>query len=152
MTMNKLILIGNLTRDPDLRSLPGGAEVANVGIAVNKRWKDKSGQPQEKASFYDLSFWDRQAQVAGQYLRKGSKIYIEGEPELETFEKRDGTFGAKIKVRVFQLEMLSGKQDDAPANAAPNTREPIAPPAGKQTLVDAPEPATADAFDDDIPF
>ncbi|EKE15532.1 MAG: Single-stranded DNA-binding protein [uncultured bacterium] len=90
MNVNKVILVGRLTRDPELRTTPSGQTVASVGIATNRFWKDKAGQRQDKTEFHNVVLWGKLAEVAGQYLTKGQEAYIEGRLESRTYTGKDG--------------------------------------------------------------
>ncbi len=108
---NRVVLVGNLTRDVELRYIPSGTAVADVGIAVNERRKNASGDASEETTFVDLTFWGRTAEVAGEYLGKGSPVLIEGRLKTESWEK-DGARRSKIKVVVDQMQMLGEKRQE----------------------------------------
>lgn len=121
MSINKFIGIGNLTRDPDVRYLPNGDAVANCSIACNETWKNKDGQKQEKVEFINLVLFKRLAEIAGEYLKKGSQIYVEGKVTTEKYTDKAGVEKYATKIRVDNLQMLGSKVDSAdrpqPANA-----------------------------------
>jgi single-strand DNA-binding protein len=93
--LNKVMLIGNLTRDPELRYTPKGTAVADIGLAINRVWKDDQNQKQEETTFVDVTLWGRQAELAQQYLTKGNPVYIEGRLNLDTWD--DKTTGQKCR-------------------------------------------------------
>jgi len=98
-SFNKVILLGNLTRDPEVRYTPKGSAVCDLGVAVNRVYTTDSGEKREEATFVDVTFWGRTAEVAGEYLKKGRPIFIEGRLQLESWEdKQSGQKGSKLKV------------------------------------------------------
>ncbi|MDD5259519.1 MAG: single-stranded DNA-binding protein [bacterium] len=104
---NKVILIGNITRDLELRYIPGGQAVIEFTIAINQRYKDKAGQSQEKTDFIPIVAWGKQAELIKQYLSKGSSVYIEGRLQQDSWEdKNDGTKKSKLKVVAQQVQFL----------------------------------------------
>ena len=113
-SFNTVVLLGNLTRDVDLRTLPNGTVVGSSGIAVNSKYKDSSGAQREDVMFIDLTFWGRTAEIAEQYLSKGSEVLIEGALKLETWEK-DGQKRSKHSVKVSTMQMLGKKGVNSPA-------------------------------------
>ena len=131
---NRVILVGNLTRDPDVRYIPSGTAVCNLGLVINERRKDSDGNWTEAAIFLDVTLWGRTAEVAGEHLTKGSPVLIEGRFSEDTWTK-DGQTHKKLKVTGERMQML-GRRDEAPL--PPESRE--------EPLL----PTTAD--EDDIPF
>ncbi|MDD5131099.1 MAG: single-stranded DNA-binding protein [bacterium] len=104
---NKVILIGNITRDLELRYTPNGQAVVDFSIAINRRFKDQSGQAQERTDFIQVEAWGRQAEIIKQYLGKGSSVYIEGRLQQDSWEdKNDGTKKSKLKVVAQQVQFL----------------------------------------------
>lgn len=112
-SFNKVILLGNLTRDPQVRYTPGGTAVAEIGLAVNRSWFDKqSNSRREETTFVDVTLWGRQAEVAGEYLSKGRPVLIEGRLQLDTWDDREtGQKRSKLKVVGENMTMLSGRGD-----------------------------------------
>ena len=104
--LNKVFLIGNLTRDPELRYTPGGTAVANLGLAVNRRFKDSSGGLKEEVCFLTVTVWDKQAEACCQYLKKGSPIFVEGVLQSRTWETQDGQKRSAIDVRAERVQFL----------------------------------------------
>ena len=156
---NKVLLMGNLTRDPEVRYTPKGTALANLGLAVNRVWTTESGEQKEEVTFVDIEVWGRQAETAGQYLSKGRPVFIEGRLKLDSWEdKESGQKRHKLKVVAERVQFLGAPRggaevkDQAPADEAParpaRGGRPAAPPARD---VDEPEPTTA-GEDDNIPF
>jgi single-strand DNA-binding protein len=154
--LNKVMLIGNLTRDPELRYTPKGTAVADIGLAINRVWKDEQNQKQEETTFVDVTLWGRQAELAQQFLAKGNPVYIEGRLNLDTWDdKATGQKRSKLKVIGENLQFLSsskgggGGGGGAPSQGgnrqAPQQRS--GPPQGASA-------APMDDFqeEDDIPF
>ena len=146
---NRVILVGNLTRDPQLRYTQSGTAVSDIGLAVNDRYKNSSGEWVEEPTFVDVTLWARTAEVASEYLSKGSPVLIEGRLKYETWQTNDGQKRSKLRVVCERMQMLGGRgggqaprRDSQYSQAAPAPEEYDAPPPG---------PA-ADAGGDDIPF
>lgn len=109
MSLNRVQLIGNLTRDPEMRQVPGGQVVANFAIATNFTWKDQSGQQQSKTEFHNIVVWRRLAEICGQYLKKGSKIFIEGRLETRSWEGEDGVKRYRTEIIADNMIMLDSR-------------------------------------------
>ena len=116
-SFNKVILMGNLTRDPDMRTVGSGMKVARLRLAVNERRRDRDGQLQDFPIFVDVDVWDKSAELCGQYLVKGSGILVEGRLQQDTW-KKDGVKHSALKVRATAVKFLSSR-GDRPAAAAP---------------------------------
>lgn len=112
-SFNKVILMGNLTRDPEVRFTPAGTAVSDIGLAVNRKWLDKaSNQWKEDTTFVDVTLWGRTAEVAGEYLSKGKQVLIEGRLQLDTWDdKESGQKRSKLKVVGEQMTMLGSRGD-----------------------------------------
>ena len=170
-SVNKVIIVGNLGKDPEMRSFPSGDQVANVTIATTDKWKDKaSGEMKEATEWHRVVFNGRLAEIVGQYLRKGSQVYVEGSLRTRKWTDQSGVEKYTTEIRADQMQMLGSRQgmggpaggghDDgggyeAPRqSAAPASRPP--PPAPRQAPAPAPAPSRAssgfDDMDDDIPF
>jgi single-strand DNA-binding protein len=108
-SFNRVILVGNLTRDPELRYIPSGTAVTDVGLAVNDRRKTANGEWVEETTFIDITLWGRTAEVASEYLSKGSPVLIEGRLKLDTWETNDGQKRSKLKVIGERMQMLSAR-------------------------------------------
>jgi single-strand DNA-binding protein len=117
MSLNRVQLIGNLTRDPELRQIPGGQTVASFSIATNFSWTDSSGQRQEKAEYHNVVVWRKLAEIAGQYLRKGSKVFVEGRLQTREWEGDDGVKRYRTEIVVDNMIMLDRKGDMAGGGA-----------------------------------
>ena len=150
--VNKVILLGNLGKDPDIKYMPNGNAVANVTLATSETWKDKnSGEQQEKTEWHRVVFFGKLAEIVGQYLKKGSKIYVEGKLQTRKWQGQDGQdrYTTEVVVDIGgTMQMLDSRGEGggsyAPAQSAPQ--------GGSRQ---APQPAPAmvdDGFDDDIPF
>ncbi len=105
MNLNKAFIIGNLTRDPELRNLPSGIPVASFGVATNRTWTSKSGEKQQEAQFHNIVAFGRQAEIAKQYLVKGSLVFIEGRIQNRTWDAQDGTKRYKSEIVVERLQL-----------------------------------------------
>lgn len=106
--LNKVFLIGNLTRDPELRYTPGGTAVANLGLAVNRRFKDSSGELKEEVCFLTVTVWDKQAEACCQYLQKGRSVFVEGVLQSRFWETPEGQKRSAIDVRAERVQFLGG--------------------------------------------
>ncbi|MCA3250496.1 MAG: single-stranded DNA-binding protein [Pseudomonadota bacterium] len=159
-SVNKVILIGNLGRDPEVRYAPSGAAICNVTIATSRQWKDKtSGERQEETEWHRVVFYDRLAEIAGEYLKKGRPVYVEGRLKTRKWTDKDGVEKYTTEVIADQMQLLGGREggagggggmDDGGGAAAPRQAPAARPaPAGKP----AAKPAGGfDDMDDDIPF
>lgn len=147
--VNKVILVGNLGRDPEVRYTPSGMAVANIAVATSEAWKDKqSGEMQERTEWHRVVFYQRLAEIAGEYLRKGSKVYVEG--KLRTTKWQDKNTGQDrytTEIIADTMQMLDSKGGGAPSDQSMPYEKPA------MTTAAAPSSAPAmDNFDDDIPF
>ena len=118
-SLNKVFLIGNLTRDPELRYTPAGVAVTNLGLAVNRRFRDKSGEVKEDVCFLTVTVWDKQAEACSQYLQKGSPIFVEGVLQSRSWETSDGQKRSTIDVRAERVQFLGTFKSNA-AQASSN--------------------------------
>lgn len=150
--VNKVILIGNLGKDPEVRYSASGTPMANITLATSESWKDKtSGEMQERTEWHRVVFFQRLAEIVGEYLRKGSKVYVEG--KLQTRKWQDKTSGQDrytTEIVADSMQMLDSK-----GGSAPNTSTSEAPSFEKPAMATASAGAgaiAADNFDDDIPF
>ena len=110
--VNKVILIGNLGGDPEVKQISSGSTVANVTLATNESWTDKSGSKQERTEWHRLVFWNKLAEIVGQYLKKGSKIYCEGRLQTRQWENKEGSKMYTTEINVTNMQMLDGRGDD----------------------------------------
>ena len=113
---NKVVLVGNFTRDVEIRYSQSGAAIGNVGIATSRKWKSQTGEQKEEVLFVDLTFFGRTAEIANQYLRKGSKVLVDGHLTLQQWTAQDGTKRSKHVVTVESLKMLDSKADSMNPN------------------------------------
>src|SRR3979409_34129 len=149
-SFNKVILLGNLTRDPEVRYTPKGSAVADLGIAVNRQYTLENGEKREEVTFVDVTFWGRTAEVAGEYLKKGRQVFIEGRLQLDTWDdKQTGQKRSRLRVVAENMQMLGSRGDSEAGSTAPGTqRRTTPPPPQRQT----PKDPDLDAEPDDIPF
>jgi single-strand DNA-binding protein len=146
--INKVILIGNLGRDPETRYTQGGNAVTNFSVATSDSWKDKqSGEQQERTEWHNVVCFTRLAEIAGEYLKKGSKVYIEGSLRTSSWEQ-DGQKRYRTEVIARDLQMLDSRGGGAPTGFEPSTPGQM----GRPQAENAPTVSDADDFDDDIPF
>jgi single-strand DNA-binding protein len=169
-SFNRVILIGNLTRDPELRYLQSGMAVVDLGLAVNDKRKNANGEWIEETTFIDVTVWGRTAEVAGEYLTKGSPVFIEGRLKLDTWES-EGQKRSKLKVVCEKMQLIGGKGQGGQGGPGPGARQPMGRPAGQAGQYNQPyqnnqtdqysQPAPPDDFGappsdapsgDDIPF
>ena len=181
--INKVILIGNIGQDPEVKYMPSGGAVTNVSVATSETWKDKNtGQPQERTEWHRVVFFNRLGEIAGEYLKKGSKVYIEGSLRTRKWQAQDGTDRYTTEIVASEMQMLDGRGDNqgsgmgggagmgaaAIANSFDQTPQYSNAPAGNnqggyQQPARGPQqaapqhsapqqPAGFDSFDDDIPF
>ncbi|MCG2595678.1 single-stranded DNA-binding protein [Ramlibacter sp. XY19] len=168
-SVNKVIIVGNLGKDPETRTFPSGGRVCNVTIATSERWKDKNtGEMKELTEWHRVVFNDRLAEIAGEYLRKGSQVYVEGSIRTRKYTDKDGAERYTTEIRADEMKMLGkregmggpgGGDDDGGYDSAPRSRAPApqrsAPSGGGGGAARpaASKPASGfDDMDDDIPF
>jgi single-strand DNA-binding protein len=137
-SMNKVILIGNLGRDPELKMTPGGQALCRFSIATTESWKDAQGQRQSKTEWHNIVAWGKQAEVAEKYLRKGQQVMVEGRLQYREYQDQQGNKKTATDIRLDNMVMLGGGE-----GRGGREEEPQAPPAA------APQGA---GYDDDIPF
>lgn len=160
--INKVILVGNCGQDPETRYMPSGGAVTNLSIATSESWKDKqTGQPQERTEWHRVVFFNRLAEIAGEYLRKGSQVYVEGSLRTRKWQDNNGQDRYTTEIVASEMQMLGGRTEAAagqgrPAPAqggynqgAPAASAPNMPPAAPASQ---PAPGGFDSLDDDIPF
>jgi single-strand DNA-binding protein len=116
MNLNKVQLIGRLTRDPEIRTTPSGQTVATVGLATNRTWNDKSGQKQEKTEFHNIVVWGRLAEIVGQYMTKGQEAYFEGRLETRSYTGKDGVERRTTEIVAENMQMGSRPQGAGSGN------------------------------------
>jgi single-strand DNA-binding protein len=154
---NQVILIGNLTRDPELRYLPKGTAVAKFGLAVNRTWKTETGESREEVTFIDIDAFGRQAETICQYLKKGRPVLVQGRLKLDTWDdKQTGQKRSKLGVLLENFQFL-GSRPEGEGDAAPRPSRPSSPAAATAAAapaVDNGAPPETDGppADDDVPF
>lgn len=152
---NKVILAGNLTRDPELRYTPQGTAVARFTLAINRTWKSESGESKEEVSFIDVDAWSRQAEVIAQYVKKGRPLLVEGRLKQDTWEdKNTHQKQSKLKVVLESFQFLGdGQRNDAGASSAPRPARPtVTAPAPGEPAAAGSEPDAGAPSEDDVPF
>lgn len=140
--VNKVIIVGNCGQDPETRFMPSGGAVTNLTIATSESWKDKtSGEPQERTEWHKVSFFNRLAEIAGEYLKKGSKVYIEGSLRTRKWQNKEGQDQSTTEIVASEMQMLDSKSDRPSAqNAIPIPKN------------STPQPIKQAEFDEEIPF
>ena len=148
MSFNKIIVVGNLGRDPELRYTPQGTPVCSFTVATNEKRKDRAGEMQDFTTWFRVTLWGRQAETASQYLTKGRPVYIEGRLRLEEWTDRDGKQRYTLEVHATDMQFIGGGRGDEAATAAANT---AAGGATRSVQADQ-QPTEPELSDDDIPF
>ncbi len=168
---NKVILVGNLTRDVEVRYTPGGTAIGNTGIAVNRKFKAATGEQKDETMFIDITFFGRTAEIANQYLRKGSKVLVDGRLKLDQWTAQDGSKRSKHSVTVENLQMLGSRDENAqmganggyesqqgasnygaPAQESYSQPAPSAPASPQAQPDPSPSIPEIDISEDEIPF
>jgi single-strand DNA-binding protein len=143
-TVNKVILVGNLGRDAELRYTPGGAAVATLSLATTEGWNDKGGQRQEKTEWHRVILWGKQAETLNEYLTKGKQIYVEGRLQTREWNDKDGNKRYTTEIRGDRVVLLSGGGGGARREMPARQQQPES--------TESPEPVAAELSEDDIPF
>jgi len=169
-SVNKVIVLGNLGRDPEVRYTANGAAICNIGIATSRQWKDKTtGEKQEETEWHRVVFYDRLAEIAGEYLKKGSSVYVEGRLKTRKWTDKDGVEKYTTEIVAAEMQLLGGRNsvggggEDSgnsmgASSPAGEARAPRAAPAPRSAPAARPAPAAQktptgfDDMDDDIPF
>ncbi|MBH41201.1 MAG: single-stranded DNA-binding protein [Candidatus Magasanikbacteria bacterium] len=146
MDLNRASILGRLTRDPEVRTTPNGRNVASFAVATGRIWTDQSGVKQERTEFHNCVLWGKLADIAGQYLSKGRRVYIEGRIETRSWDAQDGSKRYRTEIVVDNLIMLDGPKGSGVAPSQDNPPTPIDP--GPQT----PDVGTDEIKVEDIPF
>ncbi len=152
MYLNKAMIVGNLTRDPELKTLPSGMKVTSFSIATNRVWKDAAGNKKEAADFHNIVVFGRQAETSAQYLAKGSQVLIEGRLQTQSWD--DATTGKKMyRTEIVADRVQFGSRSQGVANSAPVSENPVsAPTVDKAPELDTIEYPEEDINPEDIPF
>ena len=147
-SLNKVLLIGNLGKDPEMRAMPNGDAVATFSIATTETWKDKQGQKQGKTEWHNITMFRGLAEIAGKYLKKGGSVYIEGRLQTRKWQDKTGADRYTTEIIADQMQMLGGKQAGNEPQQAND-----APPVQRQSVAKQTAPSGfSDQFADDIPF
>ena len=144
--LNKVILIGRLGRDPEVRYMPNGEAVCNFSVATSESWKDQSGQRQEKTEWHNITMYRKLAEIAGQYLTKGSQVYLEGKIQSRKYQGKDGIERTAYEIIGSEMKMLGGGNNDGQQAQSAQKGTPPAPPTRQAPA------APVEDIDDDIPF
>lgn len=150
--VNKVILVGNLGADPETRSMPSGTTVTNIRIATSESWKDKaSGAQQERTEWHSIALFGRLGEIAAEYLRKGSQVFVEGKLRTRKWQDKQGNERFSTEIIADNMQMLGGRAGGAGAASQPERSGTSAPP--RDEYDQSPAPAGGkEEFDDDIPF
>jgi len=144
--INKVILVGNLGADPETRYMPSGSAVTNLSVATSESWKDKqTGEQKDRTEWHKVAMFNRLAEVAAEYLRKGSQVYIEGKIRTRKWQDRDGNDRWTTEIIADEMQMLGGRGGGGGGSAPMSSGQDSGPPS-------TPPKAGPDDFDDDIPF
>lgn len=155
-SLNKVLLIGNLGKDPEVRYMPNGDAVANFSIATTESYKDRNGDKQDKTEWHNITMYRKLAEIAGQYLKKGSQVYLEGKIQTRKWQDKEGKDRYTTEIICDEMKMLGGRAggDSSSSyqggNEAPAFTPSAAPRASAPSRPAAPKPV--DEFEDDIPF
>jgi single-strand DNA-binding protein len=157
--INKVILVGNLGQDPEVRYLPSGGAVTNISVATTESWKDKqTGQQQDRTEWHRVVFFNRLAEIAGEYLKKGSQVYLEGKLQTRKWQDQSGQDRYSTEIVANEMQMLGGRSAGMGEGYNPAAAPQQAPQAGPAPSAAPKQPAAStappsmDSFDDDIPF
>jgi single-strand DNA-binding protein len=155
-SVNKVILMGNLGRDPEVRFMPNGDAVCNFSIATTDSWKDKAGERQEKTEWHNIVMYRRLAEIAGEYLKKGRPVYLEGRLQTRKWQTKEGQDRYTTEVIADSMQMLGGR-DGAPAqesqpSSQPEARDEFDQTPSRNNQSGSSNSSSFDEFEDDIPF
>jgi len=149
-SVNKVILIGNVTRDPEIKYTPKGTALVELGLAMNRVYTPEGGERREETTFVDVTIWGRTAEIANEYAKKGKQIYIEGRLQMDTWEdKQSGQKRSKLRVVADNLTLLGGGREGGGGGRSYDDAPPSRPP---QRSAPSPSRPSAEPEDDDIPF
>ena len=156
-SVNKVIILGNLGRDPETRYTTGGDAVTNLRIATSEQWKDKNGEKQEKTEWHQVVLFGRQAEIAGEYLKKGRSVYIEGRLQTRKYTDKEGVEKYSTEVVADRMQLLGGKGESGGGDAefggsSPAASAPRRESGGGGAKASGAAKKNTDDFDDDIPF
>lgn len=157
-SVNKVILVGNLGRDPEVRYLPSGSAICTVTLATSRQWKDKtSGERQEETEWHRVTFFDRMAEIAGEYLKKGRPVYVEGRLKTRKYTDKDGVEKYSTEIVATDMQLLGGREGGGGGDEMGAAPAPRSAPPARSAAAPAPKPVARSAtgfddMDDDIPF
>ena len=146
-SVNKAILIGNLGKDPDVRYSPDGSAITNITLATTENWKDKSGEKQEKTEWHRVAFFGKLAEIAGEYLKKGSQVYVEGRIQTRKWQDKEGQDRYTTEIVADRMQMLGSRGNSFEVSDSPSESRQQQRPAQQ-----AQQKGGFDDMDDDIPF
>lgn len=158
---NKVILLGNLTRDPELRVTPKGTSVCQIGLAVNRYYRNDAGDTQEETTFVDIEAWGRQAEVISKYVTKGNPLFVEGRLRLDSWENKSGEKRTRLKVVLENMQLLGGRGEGGGGQGSPDSHAPQArgesqssaptrnPSSSSSSTSSA---SSSDEIEEDVPF
>ena len=153
-SVNKVILLGNLGRDPELRFMPNGDAVCNFSIATTDSWKDKAGEKQERTEWHNIVMYRKLAEIAGEYLKKGSSIYVEGRLQTRKWQTKEGQDRYTTEVIADSMQMLGGRSSASQGDKSSdeNFSQGSSPVKNQVNTSNESSPTSFDEFEDDIPF
>jgi single-strand DNA-binding protein len=153
-SLNRVMLMGNLTRDPELRVTPKGTPVCGLSIAINRKFKTESGEEREEVTYVDIEAWNKQAETIAKYLSKGKPIYVEGSLKLEQWEdKNTKEKRSRMKVLLQSFQFIGGRDDAPNGNHAPAPADRgVSPPARGAAAQQGSRPPAYENIDEDVPF
>ena len=155
MSVNKVILIGRLGRDPETRYMPNGDAITNFSLATDEQWRDRNGERQTRTEWHNVSLYGKLGEIANQYLRKGSQVFIEGKIQSRKYTDKDGIERMAYNIIGNEMKMLGNRNDGSDSgnnNAAPPTSNPPPVAPRRQPPQQTPTTPPIDDIDDDIPF
>jgi single-strand DNA-binding protein len=151
-SVNKVILVGNLGRDPEVRYMPSGDAVANITIATTETWKDKAGEKQEQTEWHRVAMFGKTAEIAGEYLKKGSQVYIEGRLQTRKWTDKEGQERYTTEIRADRMQMLGSRSGGSERMPPPDDEAPARSSAAPKKAAPAGKGGNFDDLEDDIPF
>ena len=155
-SINKVIIIGNLGRDPETRYMPDGGAITNISVATTDKWKDKNGEMQEKTEWHRVAFFGKLAEIAGEYLKKGRSVYVEGRLKTRKWQDKDGVEKYTTEIIATDMQMLGSREGMGGGAAADDGGYERPAPAARPAAAAANRPAAKSSgfsdMDDDIPF
>ena len=155
-SVNKVILMGNLGRDPEVRFMPNGDAVCNFSIATTDSWKDKAGERQEKTEWHNIVMYRRLAEIAGEYLKKGRPVYLEGRLQIRKWQTKEGQDRYTTEIIVDSMQMLGGRDgaptQDSQPSSQPEAKDEFDQTPSRNNQSGSSNSSSFDEFEDDIPF